>query len=277
MGQVAFSRGQLPQRHKKIMNGLSVSNSELAKFFRSHLKASKLTKEEFNYIDGLIFSHTSPKKKSLLLFPRATPLQAGRETPLFNSRTSSLSSTALRTSRKRLEIFDKEFETSKTSFALHEEPTINPETHKRQNDELMEIFKETPDKIPKLENIIEINNFNSTETLNNSSTPRQMTDAAKELMASINMNFDSNLEKFEEVISKTTHQTYATNLPKFLFEIPAKKLPEFHFDISEDKHEKIVNDRPEYKFDFEMSEFEENKQLEPSLESKLPNYYFKID
>lgn len=268
-----LNRGQSPKSCKKKMNGPSQSNFELADFFRSHSKASKLSKEEFSYVDGLIFSHTSPTKKILSLFPRATPLQMGKETPFLNSRTNSFSSTVLRTSRKRLEIFDKEFELSKQPFVLNEEPVTILGKQQRYTDEMMEVSTENPDKNPKLETI---NVFNST---NYRSPPRQMTDAAKELMASINMNVDLGSEN-EEDISKPIHQPQITNLPKFEFDIPGKKLPEFHFDISESIPEKTTSVKPEqtkYKFDFIISDFAKSKPLEPTLETKLPNFYFKID
>lgn len=255
------------------MNEHSQSNFKLVNFFRSHSKVSKLSKEEFAYVDGLIFSHTSPTKNILSLFPRATPLQMGKETPFSSSRINSFSSTVLRTSRKRLEIFDKEFELSKHSFVLSEEPVTILEKHQRCNDEMMEVCKETPDENPKLENS---NVFNFTKI---HSSPRKMTDAAKELMASININVDLGDENGED-ISKLIHQPQITNLPKFEFEIPGKKLPEFHFDISESIPEKTAFVQPEqtkYNFDFVISDFAESKPLEPTLESKLPNFYFKID
>ena len=255
------------------MNGPSQSNFELASFFRSHSKVSKLTKEEFAYAESFIFPHPSPTKKFLPLFPRATPLQMGRETPLLNSRTTSFSSTILRTSRKRLEIFDKEFESSKSAFVINEELATILEKHQRLYDESMEICTENADKIPKVENV---NVFSSSKY---HSPTLQMTDAAKELMASINMNVD--LESInDEDLSKLTNQPHIKNLPESEFEISGKKLPEFYFDISGSIPEKTTSVKPdqtEYKFDFSISDFAESKPLEPKLESKLPSFYFKID
>lgn len=247
------------------MNGSSQLNFELANFFRCHSKLSKLNKEEFSYANSLIFPHASPTKKNLPLFPRATPLQMARETPLLNSKNNSFSSTILRTSRKRLEIFDKEFESS------NEQPVTILEKHQRHNDELMEICTENADKISKLE---KVNAFKSSTY---HSPTRQMTDAAKELMASINMDVDEGSINDEDL---SKNQSHVSNFPKFEFEISGTKLPEFHFDISENIPEKsnsVKLGRTEYKFDFSISDFAESNPLEPSLESKLPNFYFKID
>lgn len=253
------------------MNGPSQSNFELADFFRSHSKALKLSKEEFAYVDSLIFSHASPNKRILPFFPRATPLKTEKKTPFLNSKTTSFSSSALKTSRKKLEIFDKEFELSTQSFALSEEPATFLEIEKRYNDEVMEVFTENVDKVPKIESVSE---YNSTSYY---SPSRQMTDAAKELMASINMNVDL-VSRNDKYISESINQSQSKNLPKFEFGIPSKKLPEFHFDISDSVPKKSLKlEQTGYKFDFIISDFSESKPLEPILESKLPNFYFKID
>lgn len=260
------------------MHGPAQSNSDLANFFRSHSKTSKLTKSEFNYIDSLIFSQSSPTKNSLPIFPRATPL--------FNSKISSFSSTALKTSRKRLEIFEQDFKALQGSFPLNEEPSVCDEfpeigeSQKKLNSGTVDFRREVPDD----SSVFNSSNLNSllhdSKTSIHNSPPRQMTDAAKELMASINMNVDSESQNDEEDIQKSTIQAHVVNLPKFEFDIPAKKLPEFKFEISEDKPEQIADlklAQTEYKFDFNLSDFEENKSLEPSLQFKLPEFYFEIN
>lgn len=256
------------------MNGPAQSNSDLANFFRSHSKTSKLTKSEFNYIDSLIFSQSSPTKNSLPIFPRATPL--------FNSKISSFSSTALRTSRKRLEIFEHDVKSSQSSFSLTDEPSEFPgieEPQKKLNGGTKDFRRDVADA-SSVFNGSNLNGlFYETKTSIHNSPPRQMTDAAKELMASINMNVDLETQNYEEDIQKST-KSHIANLPKFEFDIPAKKLPEFKFEISEDKPEKIAEvkfTQTDYKFDFNLSDFEEHKSLEPSLQFKLPEFNFEIN
>ena len=153
----------------------SHENIEVAKFLQQHAKNIKLTKEEYNYLDNLIFTHNSPTKKIIPLFPRATPLSFG-STPSTTFKQSYFPASALKTSRKRLEIFDQNLSSENNSTELAAK-IVNVDVADKILDELGRNINVISDS--------------STKTF---SPPRQMTDAAKELMASISFKspIDSN-------------------------------------------------------------------------------------
>lgn len=239
-------------------------NAELANFFRCHTKNIKLTKEESEYIDNLLFSQSSPTKKTLPLFPRATPY--GKETLFTSSKYPSLTSTGLKSSRKRLEIFDKDLESFKPSFSLSEEVPVTVSDN-TMNIATLETVKNDP-----------VNNFhdhkvNESEIIR--SPPRQMTDAAKELMASISMNVDDYPEP-KEIPSNIPKQT--ENLPSFEFKIPETSLPVFHFDISQEATRMPAEKRPEFEFPFDISGYSRSASASMHVpDNELPKFHFKIE
>lgn len=229
----------------------------MANFFRLHSKNTKLTNEESEYIDNLLFSKSSPTKKTLPLFPRATPY--GMDTPFTNSKYSSLSSTGLKSSRKRLEIFDKDLESFKPSFLLADEIAISSNATNEINNEI--VSKETA----------KFSAHNPTESSTTRSPPRQMTDAAKELMANINMN----VETYPKPQETPIHTEIS---PSFEFKIPERSLPEFHFDIFQDAGSKIADKRPEFKFNFDISCYAPSSSSSTHVpDSQLPKFHFITD
>ena len=239
-------------------------NVEIANFFRCHSKNTKLTKEESEYIDNLLFTQSSPTKKTLPLFPRATPF--GKETPFTNSKYSSFSSTGLKSSKKRLEVFDKDLRTIKPSFSLAEEASIS---------NIVPFEKKTEINIDEITKNFPSDNFtyhNPTKSFISSSPPRQMTDAAKELMANISMNVDAYPEP-QEIISHLPK--HIENPPSFEFKIPDSSLPEFCFDISLEKTGKVIEKQSEFIFNFDISGYSHSSGSKTHISDReLPKFYF---
>ena len=255
----------------------------MASFFRNHAKNTKLTKEEFEIIDNMLFSLGSPTKKSLPLFPRATPLGFGT-THSLNSKYHSFSSTIPRASRRRLEIFDQDTFISKPAFVPNEEPTnsstMSSKTlatvNKSSNWNNNEIFQDSDFLAGnKVENL-EKQEFN--DSIKPHSPPRQMTSAAKELMASISMNVDSVPDKVEYSIKDHGQRI---SLPIFEFKIPENELlPEFPFDISDENNDTIISEvskKLDYEFLFDISDYENGVSPKLISEKELPVFNFKID
>lgn len=254
------------------MYGPSQMNSELATFFRHHVKTAKLSKEEFDHIESMIFSRHSPSKKALPLFPRATPLTAGRETP-FSSRYSSVSSSVLKSSRKTLEVYDYDIEDSKSFLANHEK---NMDDSNSKVFNLNESFNQNNNDMNEgpLYSTGELGKDSEISVSTN--THRQITDAAKELMASMLMSVDEEIE----TVQLPSKKDEIANLPTFAFKIPESDLPKFHFDISEHKPAQNFTGPPnqlEYSFNFDLSDYEKSSELSPSSNIKLPEFIFKID
>ena len=245
-------------------------NAEMANFFRCHTKNTKLTNEESYFIDNLLFSRSSPTKKTIPLFPRATPVC--KETPFINSKYSSLSSTGLKSSRKRLEIFDKDLESFKPSFLLSEEIPVPSDIMDRIRNIVTDKFDETG----KIKSFNDSNEHNPAENDNIRSPPRQMTDAAKELMASINMNVYNAFPVPEPIEISSNIPKQNENIPSFEFKIPKSSLPEFYFDISPEKISKSVEKQPEFEFHFDISGYVPGSSTHVS-DSQLPKFHFKID
>lgn len=244
-------------------------NSELASFFRRHSKTTKLSKEEYSYVDSLLFSQSSPTKNTLSAFPRVTPLTFSRETP-FTSRVQSASASVLRSSRKHLEIFDSAIKTSSPSFnnllsKINDEIEVTSESIDEQKSSV-EIEENSVDKG------VEIKNQEISEISNGAET-QEMTSAAKELLASISMNIDSD-EKEPNALMSSTIETKSSDL-KF------EKLPEFKFDLDvvlkpENAPKYQSPELPQYTFDFDLSLYPEDHKKENSF-SSLPTFEFKID
>lgn len=232
-------------------------NAEISNFFRAHSKNTKLTKDEHEYIDNLMFHRSSPAKKILPIFPRATPLI--KETRFSASNYSSASSTGLNLSRKRLEIFDNDL--FRPLFSLTDEPSsvCNPTNDDQKNDDI------------KMNFVNETNALFNTEEFISRSPPRQMTDAAKELMASLTMNNDS-----YSIFPNSSKES--DNIPSFEFQLPEKTLPEFTFDISIEKNIESIEKDSEYIFDFEISGYTASTDSATHFpDNQLPQFEFIID
>lgn len=232
----------------------SHENIEVAKFLQQHAKNIKLTKEEYNYLDNLIFTRNSPTKKSISLFPRATPLPFG-STPSTTFKQSYFPASALKTSRKRLEIFD--YNLISENYSIESAKNVNVDVADKSFDELERNNHGISDR--------------NTKTL---SPPRQMTDAAKELMASISINFELPIDSIEN-LTETNNDTISLKFPENNSKFPIQKLD---FDKKEEIYcqnsEKIFGSSP--KFDFNISEFEETDRISVP-EQILPSFFFQID
>lgn len=253
------------------MNGPTPSNAELANFFRCHSKNSKLSKEEFEHIDSLLFGRSFP-----LTAPPCGPFTWNPTSS--TSKFSSTSDFTQRSSRKKLDFFESgELKVSKPLFNFETAPS--EPFSLMQKPVGLEFFEK-----PREDDSVKITKVES-NLADTSKTPRKMTDAAKELMASIQMFVDASTDEQEDEVmnSNDQHQT----IPAFKFEIPVKKLPEFHFDISESKPEPVKplfskeqprKQQDEYKFEFDLSGFSESKQTTNNYSNAiLPHFNFELD
>ena len=234
------------------------------------MKNIKLTKEEFDHIDNLLFSRSNQSKKNVPLYPLVANMPFGRETPSLNSRFSSFSSAILRSSRKHLEVFDKDFESLKSSVVMNDIELPSPSMlNTKDNYDLMAQVHESVDVDEPKITISE-----SEIPIILKSPPRKMTDAAKELIASININIGEASEIIQELPKNTM------KLPVFDFKLPETKLPEFHFDIPVEKSKSLQpTDEPiqesKYLFDFDISGYKKSKNSYTC--DKLPKFNFEID
>lgn len=238
----------------------SNENIEVAKFLHHHAKNIKLTKNEYDYLDNLLFLRNSSTKKSMSLFSRATPLPFG-STPStnFKQNQSYFSVSSLKTSKKRLEIHDY--------HSISKKDLIEFEEVK----ESIEFNANLANKLDKSSDDLAGNNYaindSDTRTI---SPPRQMTDAAKELMASISINFDLP----DEYLIETKKD--AIILPNY-----ESRIVEINFDKKEENvcqnSLNIFGPRSEsIDFSFDITEFDES---DPNYmpEKNLPSFFFQID
>lgn len=255
------------------MTGPTHLNSELAHFFRSHAKNMKLSKDEVEYIDNLLFSCRSPAHNTLSLFPLTTALAFERETPSIISKYSSVPSTVLKSSRKRLDLVNDKSEFPKLSPSSNEEianfrafptsftNTVPVATNSTENLQI-------EDDQEKFINIDKVIIESEVSLIKN--PHRQMTNAAKELMASICWT----TETIEESSKKTN------NLPVFEVQNPESNIPKFYFDTSEEKpnDKNIETIKPaEFLFHFDISEYNKSTNTKNHSYDQLPKFYFKID
>lgn len=252
------------------MNGPTPTNAELANFFRFHTKNRKLSKEEFIHVESMLFSREILTTPSLPLFPRATPTSASasfsREHKLSSSKLSDFKQ---KNSRKNLDIIESGTENSNPLFA-----SVFGQIESLSG--FLDLKKDiSADDSAKLKEI-------DSKKIDEINTPRKMTDAAKELMASIQMNFDKSAEEQEdeEMIQKTNHQALQNN---FEFSVSKKPLPEFQFNIFETEPKSSVSipdhkfKNADHKFFFDLSVFKVEKSPYPSSNEALPQYTFKLD
>lgn len=257
------------------MNGPSPSNAELANFFRNHSKNSKLSKEESNYVENILFSRSSPATLPLSLFPRATPVSTfSWEPKSLSSTLPSVSEIMQRSSRKKLEleVLETDLEISKSLFACEDDVPAESISDFQGLEYLDARYDDKSVKISKVDSNLS----------DASKIPRKMTDAAKELMASIQMHLDSSTDEQKDDEMNPIENNQA--IPAFEFEIPAKKLPEFHFDISVAEPSKPIfiaeqqPKEPEFKFHFDLSEFKASTKLYYQHSNTiLPQFNFKLD
>lgn len=175
------------------MSGGAHCNAELVSFFKNHDQAVKLTAEELQYVESLLFSHSSPRQKHQPAFPRITPLAANR-LALSSPRVPPASAPNFKTSRKQLEVVDMD---DGPREAPHATPNRQFEfsfglgASGQAADRVMETTADPlRANVPSLDTERTAVEDNSKEKL--SDTQRPMTEAAKQLMASILMD-DSNL------------------------------------------------------------------------------------
>jgi hypothetical protein len=230
-------------------------NAEMANFFRSHSKSVKLSKVEFDKISNLLFSSNTPSKSKLPLFPRATPLTFG-STPIISFEKSSLASSTLKTSKKRLDIL---FESPKDNLISDKFPmefdfgtrsvTDEPISSETSNLEVIDNFSENHTK----RQIIPKSSIDSSRT---------MTNAAKELIESMKMNFESPDRSIKQ------DEKLSDNVPVFEFKIEEKELPKFDFYIPVPEETKTTHE-----FSFDISIFKE----EFVSQTNVPYFDFSID
>lgn len=266
------------------------TNAQLAEFFRNHDHHTKLSKEEFEFVEALLFGRpasSTSNNASLLSLPRNTPSTSTM--PRFNTFSASKlpvqaspfvlpSSTQKKLlfvapvekaaeepiERKVLEEVQPKVVEAPIISQPVEKVSVPPVVENRQMTEtakyLMQSLHSVDEDMPSA----------STDTIMKSPPKRQELSTTKEELP----------PKPQELPSKK--QESSQKLPEFKFELPktaTAPLPEFKFDLPSSNKVEAKTEAPQYKqFNFDLSEYAPSSTAKKAFPSSttLPEFRFEF-